>query len=403
MALDLGEATLQIDRMVAELRSRRRDRDDRLARAVSALRGFSVADYDAALEQLGDSAGRPTPRISQHPAAAFDPATLPADISVVSADGSHIDADRNLPVRCFLINCGIAALTYGANANARLYSESRLYARDDEMVLRDPVSYREQQIEGPVLGAKRTVEEAQALVKAVGELPTATPTVGLLDGSLVMMGLVGSINQPYVIRELVEEGFAAALEELRLIAESRDLTVGSYISMPAHTEVAGALRVTSCDYGAEDPGYRCGPSGSGRVPCGSCVGGVRDRDLFSAVLEPGQRSAVFASSAAIVTQYYGRSAVHFFYVNTGLEIGRVEVPAWVAEDDRRLELTHSVIIEQCRLGQGYPVALMEAHEQAAVSGSDRRLFVQQLESALTEQRLPVYTSEKARSKRVRAL
>ena len=403
MSLDVANTASQIDQMVAALRQRSTDRDLRLERAVSALQSLDVDEYAAARARAEDFPGLPLPTITTPPGVSYGAAPLPRDFCVVAADGSHIDVDRHLPVRCFLINTGVAALTYGAMSDADLFGAAKLYARDEELVIRDDASYREQTIEGAVLGAKRNVEEIRELVEAVRGLPPETPTVALLDGSLVMLGLVGPLNQDFVIRELVEEGFAAALEELREMAESRSLALASYISLPGAFEIVNALRSTVCEYGPVDPGYRCGPSGSGRAPCPPCVGGIRDREVFAVTLGPGERSAVFGSSSRAVTDYYGGNDIHFFYVHAGEEIGRVEVPTWVAEDVELLELTHAVVVDQCRRGQGYPVALMEAHEQAAVTGADRRFFVQQLERVLSEQRMPVYTSEKARSKRIRAL
>ena len=67
--------------------------------------------------------------------------------------------------------------------------------------------------------------------------------------------------------------------------------------------------------------------------------------------------------------------VCFFYINTGEEIGRVELPSWTAKDKKTLDLVHSVILDQCKRGRGYPISLMEAHEQAVISGADRRYFV----------------------------
>ena len=224
MSLDIAKTALQIDDMVATLRERRTDRDLRLGRAVSALRAFDVDEYRASRAQAEDAPGRPLPAITTPPGASYPSAPLPRDYCVVAADGSHIDVDRHLPVRCFLINAGVAALTYGANPDAALDSDARLYARDDELVIRDPVTYREQSIEGAVLGAKRAVEEIRALVGAVRGLPADTPTVALLDGSLVLLGIdspLSPLSQPFVVRELVEEGFVAAIEELREMAESR--------------------------------------------------------------------------------------------------------------------------------------------------------------------------------------
>ncbi len=42
---------------------------------------------------------------------------------------------------------------------------------------------------------------------------------------------------------------------------------------------------------------------------------------------------------------------------------------------------------------------MEAHEQAVVTGVDRRYFVELVEQALYDQRLPIFSSEKNISKR----
>jgi hypothetical protein len=97
-------------------------------------------------------------------------------------------------------------------------------------------------------------------------------------------------------------------------------------------------------------------------------------------------------------EYYGEQQVHFYYLHSGEEIARVEVPQWVARDEKLLALGHSLIVEQCRRGQGYPVAISEAHEQAVITGQDRQLFKQMVEEALQRQGLPTYTSEKERSK-----
>ena len=45
-------------------------------------------------------------------------------------DGSHIDVDRHLPLRCHLINLGGCAITYGASYGCQLFSEFRLVVDD---------------------------------------------------------------------------------------------------------------------------------------------------------------------------------------------------------------------------------------------------------------------------------
>jgi NurA-like 5'-3' nuclease len=125
--------------------------------------------------------------------------------------------------------------------------------------------------------------------------------------------------------------------------------------------------------------------------------------MFSRLLAPGERSAVFSSTSSVVQGYYREQAVAFYYLNTGDEIARMEIPAWVARDEALLSLSHSLVLDQCHKGLGYPVAIMEAHEQAVIGGTERELFRRMIEDTLAERHLPVYTSEKDRSKRQRWL
>ena len=402
MSLDLSRTATQIDEMTVDLKSRQSGRELRIQNALRALAELQLDDFESKLALGGESTWA-VPRILAPPGSRHAPPETPPDFSVVAADGSHIGVDRHMPVRCFLINSGVSVLTYGSDPGADLYNAPRLFARDDEVVMRDDVSYREQAIEGAVLGAKRAVEEIRALLAAVNDLPSDVPTLGLLDGTLVMLGLVGQGFPEFVIQELIEDGFVSALEELRSMAKDRPMAVASYISLPGHFEVVNALRLMACRYGDSEAERRCGVRGPGKQPCDRCVGGVLDHEVFARLLGPGERSAVFATSSRVVEEHYRGNGVCFFYVNVGEEIGRVEVPSWIADDEGALGLVHSLVVDQCRRGRGYPVGLMEAHEQAVVSGADRRYFVQLVEKALHNEGMPVYTSEKARSKVLRWL
>ena len=402
MSLDLARTALQIDGMVGELRAREGDRRRRLERAGEAAGALVVEDQEEKRLRSEATLVWPIPRLLDSPADRHGPPPLPERFSVAATDGSHIDVDRHMPVRCFLINIGTSALTYGPPADARLFNQPRLYASEQELVLEDdeaPTSI--QNIEGAVLGAKRTVEEIRALVDTLRELPSDLPVVGLVDGSLIMLSMAGQGYPDFVRRKLLEEGFVRALDELREMACDRTLAVASYISLPGSFEVVNALRLVACPYETARCEDFCGSIPSGSKPCDDVAHRVLDRDLFAGTLQPGERSGLFATSSRLVANYYGGHEIHFFYVNTGEEIGRVEVPAWVAEDEALLGLTHSLVVDQCRRGPGYPVALMEAHEQAVVTGSERRSFTQLVDEALDDHRLPVYTSEKSRSKRLR--
>ncbi len=114
-----------------------------------------------------------------------------------------------------------------------------------------------------------------------------------------------------------------------------------------------------------------------------------------------ERSALFISDSSVVRKRYGEHWVYFFYLRVDGEIARVEIPQWAARDENLLNLTHSLVLDQCRRGQGYPVALSEAHEQAVVTGADRENFWQLVESSLVDEHLPTLGSAKSQSKRTR--
>ncbi len=396
MPLDFVDTAAQIEGMADELRSRREVREHRLRNALDVMRDFPVEAYEER-RRRGEFGGA-APEVKEPPDTVHGLPEAPYDHTVAAVDGSHIDVDRHLAARCFLINTGSVALTYGSRPDVELDGRARLYARADEMVIHDPGGGADQRIEGAVLGSKRTAEEMLRLVEVVRSLPGDLPTLALVDGPLVMLGLIGRGYGDFVRRELVEEGFAAALEELGALAAERPLALAGYVSMPGYTEAAAALRYAVCESGAS--ATRCEAVA---VPCDRCVGDVQDRTIFAEKLEPGERSGLFGASSGIIRDHYRGIGIDFFYVNTGDEIARVEVPSWTSGDEAALALAHSLVIDQAQRGRGYPVALMEAHEKAVINGADRRYFTELVEQALYERDMPVQTSEKALSKRLRWL
>ncbi len=92
---------------------------------------------------------------------------------------------------------------------------------------------------------------------------------------------------------------------------------------------------------------------------------------------------------------------YFFYFELDDEIDKVEIPRWVAMDKSRLNLVHTLVLDQCQRGQGYPVALSEAHEQAVVREAGKEQFWQLVEASLVEEHLSSLSSAKSQSKRTR--
>jgi hypothetical protein len=350
----------------------------------------------------------------------------PSDYIVVATDGSHIDVDRHIPVRCYLLNLGWAIIGYGAYAGLTdLSSEPSLGITDEELTLSDDEdASREERVAGSFLSALRAVEEIRRLADLVEKLPADAPTLALLDGTLVLWGLSFVSVSSRARRRILDDGVLAALGRLRDLAEQRPLAVASYISYPGSAEVTNMLRISACPVGRDRcpvhnvvhddvtcnhcPGHLVGQA---YRPCDGVAGCV-DRDLFQSLLGYGDRSPVVLRHPGERDYVYEQYREHghdlaSFYLRTpeGVpdEVARVEMPVWSASDPERVSLTHSLLIDQCRRGLGYPVAVMEAHEQAVIDGPSREFFRQLLENSVAGQRTAFTVSAKNRSKRGRWL
>ncbi|HEX77901.1 MAG TPA: DNA double-strand break repair nuclease NurA [Dehalococcoidia bacterium] len=329
------------------------------------------------------------------------PPPLPQAFAVVAVDGSHIDVDRHSPARCYLLNMGLVQLQYGAEPKAVLRSQPALYSEESDLMLSDPSSNREEPIEGALLGIRRSVEECWALASLVEGMDEAMPALALLDGSLILWGLASQRYGDFVREALLDNSFLKCLDKLKGLTSRSKRALASYISFPRSTEVVNVLRVALCPYEPADCDRFCpGRRASRGRPCDK-VAGVLDSDLFLRLLEEGERSDVFLSRSSVVRERYREHEVCFFYMKVGEEIGRVEMPRWVAEDGDLLGLAHALVYDQCRRGLGYPVALSEAHEQAVVTAADRGQFQELVEQMLEERRLPCASSTKRLSKRLR--
>jgi hypothetical protein len=398
VSLDLTNVAAQVIAMISGLKNRRAEHDDHLRFALKTIASPPI-DLDALKKKIKAGGGKTTWLVagienSLNERHALPPA--PPDFTIIASDGSHIDVDRHHSTRCFLINIGSVALTYGTRPDAQLSSTPRLYSDDKDLVITPPGGGREQVIEGNVLGAKRSVEECAKLAELAAALPDQSSALALLDGTLILWGLTEYPD--FVTDILLHEGILQHLDTIKKINRSRRMALASYISYPRSTDVINVLRVAVCPNSIPDCDEYCPP---GKERGCQKLEAVRDRDLFINLLKNGERSALFINSSKIVKEHYGDHAVYFFYLKNDDEVARIEVPKWVALDNGLLELTHRLVYDQCQRGHGYPVALSEAHEQAVVTGADREYFWEFVESTLTEEHVDSGSSRKSMSKRTR--
>lgn len=393
MPLDLSKVANQVAGMITRLKDSRSEKQQRLQHALAVLTERS-GDLEALKRKIASSktswlvADPVEPPHLRHPA----PAT-PTDFSVLAVDGSQIDVDRHRSARCYLLNMGAVTLRYGSEPAASLESVPRLYSEDSDLFLTSG-NGRAQPVEGPLLGLKRDAEECRHLAKLAVGLPAGSVSLGLLDGTLIKWGFEDERYKDCT-DALLTNGFLAGLEEMLKLNSQRRLAVASYISLPGSNDVVNVLRVAVCPHEYANCDKYCPEERD----CDS-LSGLLDMNLYSALLAPGERSALFMSPSKVL-RHYNTHWVQFFYLRLEDEVARVEVPQWVAVDQRLLDITHGLVLDQCRRGQGYPVALSEAHEQAVVTNADRENFWELVESMSVDEHFSSYTSAKSSSKMTR--
>lgn len=94
---------------------------------------------------------------------------------------------------------------------------------------------------------------------------------------------------------------------------------------------------------------------------------ILDMSLMRHHLEPGERSALFlhGSPRNRVFQDIGAGVFFFFLRINRNEIVRVEIPEWVVEDARSVDLIHATVLADAQ-PTGYSYVLSQAHQHVVV-------------------------------------
>jgi hypothetical protein len=294
----------------------------------------------------------------------------------LSVDGSQIYPDRHNVLSCFLINTGSVVLPYYIeNKKVQLYSDPTVFAGVDEHqqpFTTDGVNCKRQELE---LRAGLTLGK-----KIKNEYDNTISLLLLFDGSLIFWHLS---SKEIEVRDQFLHAYLALLDELY----HEKIPTCWYISMPKSKELMSLVRLYLCDFNV------------GQKELYESVDAVIDSGIMYSVLEPYTRSIVFSNHSSISAYYPAHLRPFFFYLHTGNEIGRVEIPSWIAQDENAVNMIAQIVIDQCIKGGGYPVALAEAHEQAVVKGPDREFFYHFLQKMGMERKYTQSISRKSLKKR----
>ncbi|MBE9019894.1 nuclease [Chroococcidiopsis sp. CCALA 051] len=320
----------------------------------------------------------------------------PKTHTVLATDGSQIAPNHHEIAYCYLLNIGRVVLHYGQNRQPLLDSLPEVFYRPEDLYISRQWGIRTEEW----MGYRRTASEATVLAElaaaVVGsreqedkgtkgqggqggerpitnyQLPITTPTLAMVDGSLIYWFLE---QLPLEARDRILPPILTAWEQLKALS----IPIMGYLSASRSMESLNFLRLQACIHEVPDCASFC-PNQIEKVPC-QVLEPLRDAALWSIQLQPGQRSTLWRSSARI-TELYGDCTIYFCYVHVGTEIARVEVPAWVAEDEALFNQSLGLMLAQVQKGYGYPVVLAEAHNQAVVRGGDRARFFAMLEQQM---------------------
>ncbi|TVQ45412.1 MAG: nuclease [Gloeocapsa sp. DLM2.Bin57] len=315
----------------------------------------------------------------------------PTSHSVFATDGSQIAPSHHEIAYCYLINIGLIMLHYGQNLHPLLESIPEIYYKPEDLYIAKQWGIRTEEW----MSYKRTIAEAKALATTACDWvkpPGAhyEPNLALVDGSLIYWFLE---TLPTEAKNLILPEIFASWAALR----AENIPLIGYISASRSRESLSFLRLQACPYPESDCQRYC--ANLDKTPC-HVTESLRDTTVWGYLLQPGERSPLWRSNIRILNDYNQIDRVYFCYLNVGTEIARLDIPAWVVENPPLLEQSLSIILAQVYKGDGYPISLAEAHNQAVVKGGDRYRFFALLEKEMISAGLKnVSISYKETSKR----
>lgn len=286
---------------------------------------------------------------------------LPEKACLLAIDGSQIVPSRHDQVEFGLINLGMITLPYGGLGQIQETIESQLLF--DEELTTDQGRMSEQQI-----SLRRDLYERTRLAELAETLPR--PLFTFTDGGLELW--FGPETQPEGEATSIKKTRDQYIEALQKLHASGACTAG-YIDKPSSDIFLRLLELAELDETSITREWRGGKYRS-----------LRDINLFERLLQPGERSAIYAIHSRPTKAYTGPVALHFFYLNVGRAekpwIARVEIPRWVVDNPDMLDQLHALLLYECnKLGnRPYPYILHRSHEIAVVKMEEKKQLEQML-------------------------
>lgn len=299
--------------------------------------------------------------------------SIPQYYTVLAVDGSQIYPDHHIKgIECFLINTGGCLLSYQKMSSAQLFSQPHVYVPEACEIVSSVVGFSAELVD-----LLREEHEFKLMVQRACN--KQEQSIALFDGNLLCWHLESKSPQ---VKTTFMQRYGVQFERLY---QQRIIHAG-YLSASRFRDLCKVLEI----------GFQNHPLYSDYL---NALKTMVDTDLLWSILEPKQRTTVFYSTNPLVEYYATYAKPCFFYLHVGSEIVRVEIPRWIGQDPAFVDTIASICLDQCTKGNGYPVALAEAHAQAVIKNADRDFFYQLLSRFAVTQKQRVTVSPKNLKKR----
>lgn len=392
MTLEFHKLTNQIEQMGQSLANQQEDIESKVAIALRLLEAhadpaFLPVIHDRVQDAVDKDAGYRGARPLDEPIMqTYAPAPLPESGTIVATDGSQILPQTHGAALYYLLNIGTIIVRHGSGQPPEVLSQPYLFYEREYMYTGD-----RDLITTATVTARRTVYEMQAIAEQ-GWLQRGEerPLLLLFDGQLLLFPM--SIEVPG--RDELVMIYLSAMSRLEEIKAG----LAGYVDRPRGSILVRMLHLL--DIPVEEVS-RSTLSTSGRLE------GVQDIKVCEKFLGPGERTALFVQMSPQNKEFKKSGdalEIAFFYLNAAADdelprIARVEVPMWVARDQKTVGELQALIYHQCQqLMSRYPYALTRADELAVVKNEESRQLNLLIQVAMTRFGLDTQESEKQSGK-----
>ena len=318
--------------------------------AIKTLKEINIEDFkDLNYKEITTLFGTPV----EKPGKSFKIKKEPSEYIAIASDGSEVPVNEDFFFPYYIINIGFVVLKYGKDHFFLADSAAKIYFEENEIY--EKVGDKNFLVRGELLSSKMLLEESKKLGELLKDFYVIDiPTLILFDGTLIQW----EIKETSLI---YKNNFIQDFQKFIQIAEQLKSPIAGYISGTHSRDIIEMIKIF-----LEMRNTKFNEQ---------LLSIIKDRDLYEIILQKGERSAVFRSNAPILNLY--RSPIYFFFLNVGREVVRIEIPEFIANNKNLLETTCALILSQSDKGEGYPVVLREAHEQAVIKNPEK-VFIEDL-------------------------